>query len=222
MTAGGKTASRQELPAAAAGTSAARRRAGARARRLVALGALGFGAAAISGATPGGDAAEPAATAVPGPCGATNIRGPEYYRFPMVSTRRVPGTAAATGTGEVAFSASPFGVALGEDGSYEYDFALRFERLRLPPQGVFVVWTATPALDQVAVAGPLEDPGIFKGSVAWNKFLVVITLEPEFDPGATAWTGPVVVRGMSRSGMMHTMAGHGAFEQENCAAYGYE
>jgi len=36
------------------------------------------------------------------------------------------------------------------------------------------------------------------------------------------WTGPVVMRGMSRSGLMHTMAGHGAFEQENCAAYGYD
>ena len=36
------------------------------------------------------------------------------------------------------------------------------------------------------------------------------------------WTGPIVIRGMSRSGMMHTMAGHGPFEEENCAAYGYE
>jgi len=26
---------------------------------------------------------------------------------------------------------------------------------------------------------------------------------------------------VSRSGLMHTMAGHGAFQQENCAAYGY-
>ncbi|MDE2875730.1 MAG: hypothetical protein OXU69_07275 [Gemmatimonadota bacterium] len=32
----------------------------------------------------------------------------------------------------------------------------------------------------------------------------------------------VVIRGMSRSGMTHTMAGHGPFEEENCAAYGYE
>jgi hypothetical protein len=29
------------------------------------------------------------------------------------------------------------------------------------------------------------------------------------------------MRGMSRSGMMHTMAGHGPFQQENCARYGY-
>ena len=40
------------------------------------------------------------------------------------------------------------------------------------------------------------------------------------EPGAM-WTGPVVSRGMSRSGLMHTMAGHGPFETEPCAVYGY-
>ena len=41
------------------------------------------------------------------------------------------------------------------------------------------------------------------------------------DPGAERWSGPIVFRGMSRSGMMHTMVGHGALQKENCAAYGY-
>lgn len=149
-------------------------------------------------------------------------RGPEYYQFPMVSTRRVPGTGNATGVGEVAFAQSPFGVALAEDGSYHYDFTVRFERLRPPRSGAYVVWTTTPELDQVVLAGELADPVAFSGKVAWNKFLVVVTLEPVFDPDATIWTGPIVIRGMSRSGMMHTMAGHGPFEEENCAAYGYE
>ncbi len=155
-------------------------------------------------------------------CSTAGVAGPEYYRFPLVSTRRVPGTGRAAGTGEVTFSPSPYGIALGEDGSYAYDFTIRFERLKLPKQGSFVVWTATPALDQVALAGEMADPTAFSGKVAWNKFLVVVTLEPEFDPAAELWSGPVVIRGMSRSGMMHTMAGHGAFQQENCAAYGYE
>ena len=157
-----------------------------------------------------------AADLVPG------AQGPEYYRFPMVSTRRVPGTGNATGVGEVAFAQSPFGVALAGDGSYDYDFTVRFERLRPPRSGTFVVWATTPELDQVVLAGELTDPVSFSGTVAWNKFLVVVTLEPAFDPDATMWTGPIVIRGMSRSGMMHTMAGHGPFEEENCAAYGYE
>lgn len=157
-----------------------------------------------------------AADPVPG------AQGPEYYQFPMVSTKRVPGTGNATGVGEVAFAQSPFGVALAEDGSYDYDFTVRFERLRPPRSGTYVVWATTPELDQVVLAGELADPASFSGKVAWNKFLVVVTLEPAFDPDATMWTGPIVIRGMSRSGMMHTMAGHGPFEEENCAAYGYE
>lgn len=148
--------------------------------------------------------------------------GPEYYRFPMVSTKRVPGTGNAAGVGEVNFSQSPYGVALESDGSYRYEFTVRFERLGPARDGVYVVWTTTPELDRIALAGELTDPAGFSGQVAWNKFLVVVTLEPAFDPDATMWTGPIVIRGMSRSGMMHTMAGHGPFEEKNCAAYGYE
>jgi len=148
--------------------------------------------------------------------------GPEYYQFPMVSTRRVPGTGNASGVGEVAFSPSPYGIALGTDGSYHYDFTVRFDRLNPARGGTYVVWTTTPELDQVALAGELTNPSGFSSTVAWNKFLVVVTLEPAFDPDATMWSGPIVIRGMSRSGMMHTMAGHGPFEVKNCAAYGYE
>jgi len=148
--------------------------------------------------------------------------GPEYYQFPMVSTKRVPGTGNASGVGEVAFARSPYGVALGEDGSYEYDFTVRFERMAPARDGTYVVWTTTPELDRIALAGELTNPAGFSGQVAWNKFLVVVTLEPAFDPDAAIWTGPIVIRGMSRSGMMHTMAGHGPFEEKNCAAYGYE
>ncbi|MYB06854.1 MAG: hypothetical protein F4Y07_16075 [Gemmatimonadetes bacterium] len=148
--------------------------------------------------------------------------GPEYYQFPMVSTKRVPGTGNASGVGEVAFARSPYGVALGEDGSYQYDFTVRFERMAPARDGTYVVWTTTPELDRIALAGELTNPAGFSGQVAWNKFLVVVTLEPAFDPDAAMWSGPIVIRGMSRSGMMHTMAGHGPFEEKNCAAYGYE
>ena len=158
-----------------------------------------------------------------GGCGlGARTTGPDYYQFPMVSTKRVPGTGNASGVGELVFAQSPFGVALGGDGSYLYDFTVRFERLKPARDGVYVVWTTTPELDQIVLAGELADPVAFSGKVAWNKFLVVVTLEPAFDPDATMWTGPIVIRGMSRSGMMHTMAGHGPFEEENCAAYGYE
>ena len=59
------------------------------------------------------------------------------------------------------------------------------------------------------------------GQVAWNKFLGVITREPA-DATPETWQGPIIMRGMSRSGRMHTMAGHGPFEAEPCAKYGYK
>ncbi|HZD06335.1 MAG TPA: hypothetical protein VE173_15600, partial [Longimicrobiales bacterium] len=63
---------------------------------------------------------------------------------------------------------------------------------------------------------------VFRGRSSWNKFLVVVTLEPTDGSDASTWSGPIVLRGMSRSGAMHTMAGHGPFQQEKCAAYGYD
>ena len=147
---------------------------------------------------------------------------PDYYRFPMVTTRRVPGTGASSGTGAVSFPSNPFGVALAEDGSYLLDVTLEFERLRAPRDGgVYAVWFTTPQVDEVTLAGVLDPEGTFHSQIAWNKFLVVITLEPDEASLGDTWTGPIVLRGMSRSGLMHTMAGHGPFEKENCASYGY-
>ncbi|MGI9628639.1 MAG: hypothetical protein ACR2QM_17525 [Longimicrobiales bacterium] len=155
-------------------------------------------------------------------CRASSTNGPDYYQFELVTTKRVPGTAGASGVGEVFFAGTPYGVSLASDGSYLYDFTVRFKRLKQPRDGAFVVWVTTTTLDKVALVGELTDPTEFSGSVEWNKFLVVVTHESSYDPEATIWEGPVVIRGMSRSGLMHTMAGHGPFEQEKCAAFGYE
>ena len=149
------------------------------------------------------------------------VEPPEYYAFPLVSTRRVPGSGQATGTGRLTFATSPFGLALSPEGSYRYRVALTVERLAAPPRGAYVVWITTPTLDRVELVGELDERRSIEGMVDFNKFLVVITLEDAFDPAAASWAGPIVLRGMSRSGMMHTMAGHGPFEQENCAAFGY-
>ena len=69
--------------------------------------------------------------------------------------------------------------------------------------------------------GTLDDTHRIRGEVAWNKFLVVVSLEDEPDAVAR-WSGPIVLRGLSRSGMMHTMAGHGPYSSEPCATYGYQ
>ena len=158
----------------------------------------------------------------PLPESAAPVDAPTYYAFPVVSTRRLPGTGLAVGLGEVTFPDSPFGITLANDGSYVLDVWLSVERLMAPREGVYVGWLTTPDLDKVERIGSLAEGGPLRGRAQWNKFLLVVTLEPADDPGAAMWTGPVVMRGMSRSGQMHTMAGHGAFEQENCAVYGYD
>ena len=171
---------------------------------------------------------------------------PDYYRIPLVSTRTVSGTGQSTGQAGLVFPAeSAFGVALAPDGSYRYRVRFAVDRLPARAPGTFVAWVTTPQLDRIHRIGPLDAEGRVEGDVEWNKFLVVVTLEPAdaptagpADPGGegptgaldapggvetstSPWTGPVVLRGMSRSGRMHTMAGHGPFEQERCAQYGY-
>lgn len=147
---------------------------------------------------------------------------PDYYAFPLVTTKNVPGTGLTEGTAQTTFPSSPFGVAVEPDGSYVHEVRLTFERLPEAPRGHWVAWITTTRLDRIERLGVVEPGQPFSGRVSWNKFLVVITLEEGDDPGAETWSGPIVMRGMSRSGMMHTMAGHGPFQQENCAAYGYD
>jgi hypothetical protein len=152
---------------------------------------------------------------------APSFCAPEYYQIELVSTKRVPGTARSSGMGAVTFAASPFSISLGTDGSYQYDVTLDFVRLPEPTEGVYAVWFTTTELDDVIPLGALHAEREMKGTIAWNRFIVVVSLEPsEADIGAR-WSGPIVMRGMSRSGKMHTMAGHGPFQQENCATYGY-
>jgi hypothetical protein len=169
------------------------------------------------GPAPAALAAEAGAAA---PC-TLAAASPEYYAFSLVPTRNVPGTALARGTADVGFAPSPFGIAVAPDGSYHYRVRLSVERLAPARRGVYVAWVTTTDLQQVERLGVLDPVAGTEGPVAWNKFIVVVTLEPADDAGQERWTGPVVMRGMSRSGMMHTMAGHGPFQEENCAAYGF-
>ena len=148
--------------------------------------------------------------------------GPEYYRFPLTSTRNIPGTGIARGTAAIAPPPdSPVPVALSNDGSYVYDVEVRIERMKPPANGRLVAWVTTPELDRIERMGALDEHMTTVGSVSWNKFIVVVTLEPGDATDGETWTGPIVFRGMSRSGAMHTMLGHGALQQENCTSYGY-
>ena len=144
-----------------------------------------------------------------------------YYSIDMVKTGRVPGTGGSRGKGETLFTGSPFGISVSQDGRYIYEITVSFDRLKFRDSGFYTVWLTTSELDQIKRLGTLDSEGSITGQVEWNKYLVVLTLEPTDDPTITKWSGPIVSRGMSRSGMMHTLAGHGPYETEPCAKYGF-
>ena len=154
-------------------------------------------------------------------CSASDVVSPEFYEIVLVTTGRVPGSRRAKGKSEVAFSHSPFGISLSQNGDYLRDLSLSVTNLMPAARGDFVVWVTTPSLDQIERLGVLSDDGRLDGQVSWNKFLVVITLEEDEARGQDRWQGPIVLRGVSKSGAMHTSLGHGPFEQENCSAVGF-
>ena len=148
--------------------------------------------------------------------------GPEYYAIELVPTRTLPGLKRAQGAGRLSYARTPFGISISPEGHYVYDLQVQIENLRAAPDGgEYVVWIATANLDRIKRVGALNEQLAANAQVKWNKFLVVVTLERAGNEAASTWQGPIVMRGLSRSGLMHTMAGHGPFQQEPCAQYGY-
>ncbi len=170
--------------------------------------------------------AEPAAASVPDPlmssCAAAPaaVAAAEYYNISMAATGSAPG---ARGYVTKTFAQSPFGIALTVDGRYIYDVQIKVEGLRGPPATEYTVWVAPPNLSPIVRLGVLDEHLELSGQVGLNKLIMFVTAERpgSWDPdngdkGGNAWKGPILMQGISRSGMMHSAAGHGPFEVENC------
>lgn len=145
---------------------------------------------------------QPAALDPPGACAAAP------HRVQLQGTGRAPG---ASGWMDLRFAASPYGVAVTEDGSYRYRLAVHVESAPPSAGRTLVAWAATPNLDRHVNLGALGEDRSVEGEVSWNKFLVFVTAESSAD--VERWQGPILLTGTSPSGNMHTMAGHGIFEQ---------
>lgn len=143
-----------------------------------------------------------------GPCPAE--RGPDPYLVQLVPTAHANG---ARGTVRLRFAESPFVVTVTQEGNHRYqaDFLATLPgRMDAVP----VVWVATPSLDRHEKLGALDAAGTLSAEIHFTKFLVFVTAESSAD--VVTWSGPILLRGMSPSGRMHTMAGHGPFANENC------
>lgn len=153
------------------------------------------------------------ADAVVVPCEAVAVRRriPDPFAIPMAPTANANG---AAGSARLTFAMTPFGVSVTEEGHHRYRIHMRTSGLDRAPGTAQVVWAVTPTLDEVRRLGALDAGGELVGEVALNKFLVFVTAEPSAE--VERWSGPILLRGISRSGRMHTMLGHGPFEGEAC------
>lgn len=175
-----------------------------------------------SGWWPGFHGETPLADVVPAVDGSTTCGSSvaaSYYAFDLLPTRSDSRLSRARGTATVSWNSSPFDVTLSRDGHFVYDLSVSVSGLRPADAGsVLAVWAAPPDLKGLELVGILDSEGPVSGVVHFNKFLVFVTEEPDPDSVGLAerWAGPILLKGISRSARMQSMAGHGFFEQEPC------
>jgi len=136
--------------------------------------------------------------------------GPDPFEVRLVPTAHANG---AAGIVRLRFADSPFGVTVTADGHHHYEATLNATGLGARTAAL-VAWAATPELDRVQRLGRLDEAGRLDARITFNKFLVFVT--EETDPDVERWRGRILLRGISPSGRMHTMAGHGPFSGESC------
>lgn len=133
--------------------------------------------------------------------------GARIYRFDLQATPRAP---RASGVAQLTLAWSPFGVAVSADGHLVYHLDVEVAQLgsaaRLGAQG-YVVWVVSPNLDRVEHLGVLSGEGRLRGRLSsWNKFLLLVTAEPDTSTAQRA--GPILLQGRSPSGLMASFASH--------------
>ncbi|MCZ6915864.1 MAG: hypothetical protein O7I93_03720 [Gemmatimonadetes bacterium] len=135
----------------------------------------------------------------------------DIYTFPLRPTTRALGAAGAVG---LIPPDSPFGIPVTADGHLIYDVEVSVRGLRDPsfagPSGAYVTWVTTPNLDRTEKLGGIGRSGSARYRVStMNKFLLLITLEASAD--VERRRGPIVLRGVSPSGLMQNMESHELF-----------
>lgn len=135
----------------------------------------------------------------------------------LVSLRPTQSAPGSRGSMTLTQPASPFGVTVNAVGNHVYDVTVQVDRLRRRRGAVYVVWAAMPDLDEYIRLGALGDSNILTAPLAWNKFMVFVSEETSVE--VERWEGPILLTGLSPSGRMHTMAGHGPFEDVSCQQY---
>lgn len=133
---------------------------------------------------------------------------------PLSGTQSAPGS---RGSMTLTQPGSPFEITVDEGGFQTFDIEILVDQMRRRRGAVYVVWAAKPELDEWTQLGTLGEDNRLTARVAWNQFLVFVSEEASAD--VERWQGPIMLTGLSPSGRLHTMAGHGPFEAMNCQLY---
>ncbi len=178
---------------------------------IAGLAAAGVAGLALAGAVRGESSRETAGASLPGdPPGC--LLTPEVVK--LSGTQSAP-----EGRGSMTLTqpGSPFDVTVDADGFQTFDIAIQVDRMRRRRGAVYVAWAAKPELDEWMQLGTLGEENRIEARVSWNQFLVFVSEEASAD--VERWQGPILLTGLSPSGRLHTMAGHGPFEAMNCQLY---
>lgn len=119
---------------------------------------------------------------------------------------------AASGHARLVYAASPFGIAVTADGRARYD--VQVTAAGLPCAGsssaaACVAWAISTDLAHWVRLGTVTNGTTTVGHVDMNKFLLVITAEP--DSTAPTHGGPTVLHGTSPSGWLQNFLSHPLF-----------
>lgn len=180
---------------------------------LVAGGFLGAGPASSLAGAASVATSPPDAVPTPGACLAGELpaaAAPLTAEPPRVELDPSDASTGLEGWMELTFARSPYGVTVSPEGKYVYDLVLGVRSQRSSEDRTLVAWATTRDLDEVVKLGVLDGDMRVTGQVDWNKFLVLVTREAS--ESVETWEGSILLSGMSPSGRMHTMRGHGIFE----------
>ncbi len=132
------------------------------------------------------------------------------YDIVLHPTQAAPG---AEGEARLHYADSPFGVSVTAEGHARYDIRVTVRKLPPPPRlgryTTYVAWAATPDLTRWVRLGTVANGVSTVGPAELNKFLLVITAEPDSAPDKHS--GPTVLHGTSPSGWLQSFLTHPLF-----------
>jgi len=120
------------------------------------------------------------------------------------------GAGSARGSVRLRLAPSPiFAVTVSRAGHYLFELKVSVTGLRARGDQALVAWAAKRDLSSFTKLGAIGDDGTVTATVDYNKFLVLVTREPSAD--VEERHGPILLQGVSPSGLLTAMADHGLF-----------